>query len=322
MSRRLLPLILLSATVVWGTACANDYADISVASDYSCGIRSDGFLLCWGGNDVFLGLGTGAPSDVPASVGPAQSIHTSTSLACAIDVENRGHCWGDSFWVTEAGERGLPDDLVDEDLTAMAAGNYAACAIHGAEQRLTCFGDTEAYFYESDRPVEPTEPGPVRTPYDNSYTGVDDVTMGFGICALIDGDVECWGGLPSAWAPAETMPTSTAVAVASSNGQVCKVSDGGDLRCAGYDANFLPERTTGVTGLFSGEAAICATYDDDTTECWFVTGNTNAVHDDFPSDVVMRDVSTGFDHGCYIDADGQAGCWGEDRSGETTVPWL
>jgi alpha-tubulin suppressor-like RCC1 family protein len=125
-----------------------DWAAISAGQGHSCGIRSDGRLLCWGRNTLGqLGLGAatdnfGAPQLVPGAF-DWQHVSLAQDGSCGIRRDGSLWCWGDnhSGQLAAIGARsGVPARASDEsDWTDIDAGTFHSCGLR-AGGRLFCWG--------------------------------------------------------------------------------------------------------------------------------------------------------------------------------------
>ncbi len=99
---------------------ATDWKQVSAGGIYTCAIKTDGRLYCWGSNrDSQLGLGDDDNRLTPAQVGDdtdwkqvcASSLHT-----CAIKTDGRLYCWG----VNQDGRLGLGNALTYDTPTPIS----------------------------------------------------------------------------------------------------------------------------------------------------------------------------------------------------------
>lgn len=70
---------------------------------FTCAIKSDDTLWCWGDNDIFtqLGDGTSVDKSVPTQVsggGTWKQVGASETFACAVKMDNSAWCWGTGFY--------------------------------------------------------------------------------------------------------------------------------------------------------------------------------------------------------------------------------
>ncbi|MCY3953136.1 MAG: hypothetical protein OXG69_11425, partial [bacterium] len=93
---------------------------------HSCGLRTDGTIACWGGNDS-------GQSDAPD--GQYTAIAAGHSHTCAIRADGTIACWG--------GNDSRQSDAPDGQYTAIAAGHSHTCAIR-ADGTIACWGGNDS----------------------------------------------------------------------------------------------------------------------------------------------------------------------------------
>lgn len=125
-----------------------DWRDVRVGQQTSCGLRGPGTLWCWGGNDFGEGgLGDTAQRDEPTQVGAFDDwtvISLDTFHACGVRATGALYCWGRNI----EGQLGLGDaearltptrvDAAD-DWISVAAGRFHTCALK-RDRSVLCTG--------------------------------------------------------------------------------------------------------------------------------------------------------------------------------------
>ena len=175
------------------------FVAVSAGSGFTCGLRGDGEVACWGMHNTRLGIEL---ADPPA--GPFTAIRAGYGDACGLRPDGDAVCWSteDGTQTTLAGgpfaaltggdaltcglRRSGEFACADADNTlarlapdtafgAVAAGVRHACGLdfHG---EITCWGDGESWH-------EPTPPGPF-----TSVTVGNEHSCGL----RPDGTAECW----------------------------------------------------------------------------------------------------------------------------------
>ncbi len=71
------------------------FTQISVGYYVNCGVRTDGTLACWGGNDTERGGGVYYVQDVPA--GTFTQVSVSPEIGCAVRTDGCIVCWSSWF---------------------------------------------------------------------------------------------------------------------------------------------------------------------------------------------------------------------------------
>jgi alpha-tubulin suppressor-like RCC1 family protein len=146
------------------TQVAGSWKSVDTSDDgpgaYSCGIKADQTLWCWGrgadGDDVnTLGLGTTTQTSVPLQVGTStwSSVGAGAWTACGIQAADASlWCWGDGYQGNLG--TGIPNDQADSGTpttpvtggaawAAVARGRDHACAVR-TDATVWCWGSNWA----------------------------------------------------------------------------------------------------------------------------------------------------------------------------------
>lgn len=127
-----------------------DWNSVSTGREHTCGIRQNGKLYCWGGDDKRQ-VGDGAnpdPALYPRRIGSLDDWATVSAgeyHTCAIRKSGKLYCWGfDNFGQVGEGQTTIPLDVPVhigslDDWATVAAGNNHTC---GARKngKLYCWG--------------------------------------------------------------------------------------------------------------------------------------------------------------------------------------
>ncbi len=293
-----------------------DAVQLSAARFYSCAVRADGSVWCWGdeGFGRVSGRGDvhGAQRSPRAVQGLTEALQVATgeNHACARRRDGSVWCWGRNT-SGELGSRGVesadtemrppgavPGLLRVSDVTAFAE---RTCAVSAGE--LWCWG-RGAHRIANDgssgsivrAPAADAEIAPERV------AGVTQVERAFlgphNACALrADGSLWCWGanqcrqtvpdgrGEASASVPALSVEGERTAAL--SGGATCVIDSAGALRCWGCGGS---AHARGGAGTVRAPAVV--------------------------QGVTAFDVSLYGEHGCAIGAGGRAWCWGNSWAGQ------
>jgi alpha-tubulin suppressor-like RCC1 family protein len=164
---------------------------ISASSYLTCGIASDGGVLCWGSGP--LGDGTTNESATPVRVqgltGRVTQLAAGGSHACALLADGAVVCWGDGGYGAlgrglSVGVAFVPGAVPGvSPAKAISSSEYGSCAVL-ADGTVSCWGNDSAYSSGSFVPV--AVPG---------IGGAVAVASGLSHeCALLEsGKVVCWG---------------------------------------------------------------------------------------------------------------------------------
>jgi alpha-tubulin suppressor-like RCC1 family protein len=270
----------------------------TVVGSHACAVLGAGTVECWGDNGAGdLGIGTTAPSSVPAKVNGitnAIAVAAGGDNSCALLATRRVKCWGDNTSgqdgdgtfaqrLSPVTVKGLPPAL------QVSVGGDFACALL-VNHHVDCWGDNERAtlgngVVESSDPT----PSPVAGVVNATALGLGDV----GCASLQGGTVDCWGigadlgdgTAVSSSTPVGVIGLTDAAAVAVSNSHACAPTRGGPADCwggtllgdlgvtsdgAATSRNF-PKQVTGLTKVVSvtvGQSHSCALLINHTVDCW------------------------------------------------------
>jgi alpha-tubulin suppressor-like RCC1 family protein len=280
------------------------FAQISAGGSYTCVLKVDGTLWCWGANVVGqLGLGnTESPVPAPTHVeilgSDVAKVATGRSHACALKQDNTLWCWGRNEY-GQLGDgtridRPTPTrvDAFEDDIAQVAAGSRHTCAVK-MDGTLWCWGTGRAVgdgtpAYESQlRPVQ------VAT-LDTNVANVS--AQGMSTYAVTN-DRELWS-----W------------------GQ----NAGGQLGDGTTEDRLEPVRVTALDEVIQISGGACAVTADGTLWCWGdnqtgrVGDGTTVTPKPLPVHVAALDSivevsSSGFT--CARDERGAVWCWGSNETG-------
>jgi hypothetical protein len=323
-----------------GGACVTAMGE---GGGFSCAVRSDATLWCWGRNDygqsgdpsgsdpyVFL------PRQVATPV-PVRAVNTGVGSSCALGTDGSVMCWGDNS-LGELGNgttngQASPVVTIPSGVTALSSG-YAehTCAIE-TDGSLWCWG---VAYSETIRPTKVEGlPGPV------TYVAVGNEHT----CAISsDTSLWCWGGNSTGSndfndTPQQVTAIGTGVVqVAAGYFQTCAVKQDGTLWCWGDDpqggtslqADGGASAPTQIVALGSDVREVragehyCARKADGSVWCWgangsYECGNTG---NSGPTPIAVAGladataVSVGNWSSCALTADAVMRCWGDDGYGQ------
>ena len=253
---------------------------ISAGSGYSCGLRSDGTITCWGDN------GSGQ-AEAPGGVFSA--VSAGSGYSCGLRSDGTITCWGDN----RDGRAEAPGGA----FSAVSAGSNHSCGLR-SDGTITCWG------YNGDGRAE--APGGV-------FSAVS--AGGWHSCGLrSDGTITCWGYNGSGQAEA---PGGVFSAVSAGWAHSCGLRSDGTITCWGDNRDGRAEAPGGVFSAVSasGEHS-CGLRADGTITCW---GNNRDGRAEAPGGVFSA-VSASGEHSCGLRADGTITCWGNNYYGEAETP--
>ena len=278
------------------TALGSDVIQVTVGSSYTCALKRDATLWCWGkngsgqlGNDTTTGSST--PTAVAALGSTVVEVAAGGIETCARKADGTLWCWGFGNFGDGTGWNGhlapTPVTGLGFDVAGISIGQSHYCA-RKTDGSLWCWGWNAAgqlgdgTLVDSYTPVEVTALG----------HAVSSVSAGSqATCALkTDGTLWCWG-----WEYGGPTPTQ----VASLGANVDEVSAGGGHTCA---------RT--------GDGALW---------CWGQNndgqlGDGNTRYRDAPVQVTAAvgflHVAAGDGFTCAVQVGAKLSCWGENELGQ------
>ncbi len=279
-----------------------NFASVSAGWAHACGLKTNGKLVCWGGDGVY----DYGQADVPDSLAGATFSQVSAGYfhTCAIMDGQNGQtagtltCWGvegvgddgkklsDFPWIHNIGEAEPPGrtssgetepaiptlPALETEAPLIGAGDWQTCALT-ADSRLACIGDYEASLDDEEYKVKGFA-------VSRSNTCVIKKDEG----GTEDGKADCWGySLDSSPLRSEyTTPNNTFSQITYGYQYVCGILDGQNSQTAG------------------------------TAKCW---GLDWYGRDTPPSSVTFSSMAAGFYHACGIQkaenqTAGPLNCWG------------
>ena len=225
------------------------FQQISAGKDFTCGVRVEGGIVCWGDN---------AHGQADAPAGMFRQVAAGGGHACALDRDGAAVCWGRlaaapasdfvftaigsgfrySCGLTAAGDLKCWGDDLDLERAGpfhgLGVGLHHTCVLH-PDGAAECYGVIEDY---PDRPPA---------------TGFAEIAVGrlhtCGI-ALADSRLECWG--EDAPAPAAA-PAGTFTALSIGWRNSCALRSGGIAHCWRQTRDYRPAApSANLVAVFGG----------------------------------------------------------------------
>lgn len=271
---------------------------IAVGRFHSCAVAAAGGVYCWGDN-TFGQVGRPRAERalaVPVSVPlprAARGVALAAFLSCAELVDDSVYCWGGASREEESSH--LPRRVGVPAVRGLMGGAFAVCAIAAGD--LYCWRDAAS---QSLAPLA---------------TDVRSADVHLSTCLVDRGrTVRCLGN--------EVLPSSVRADRVVLGGEYICTLTRGHPRCwstAGarhgatspYEVRLgLPRR---VRGLAAGRE-LCAILPNGHLQCLRV--RSGSFIETFRSDRRFRSLDVGSGHGCAVDVEGHAWCWGDNSFGQ------
>ena len=277
------------------------YSAVEVGDNYSCGLRTDGTVVCWGLNNTNQ---ASPPADTKFTEISAGQLFT-----CGLHEDGTIQCWG----------RG--NSPPDGEFRALTVDDNHGCAI-GIDGLAECWvirnhGNT-------DRAEAPA-----------GVRFVDIAASAIHSCGLTDEipglrSVECWGDdQPTYWydgGQVSGRPSGTGfLELAADSEYACAIRTSRKITCWGSDRyssveteRTIPPESDRFIDVAPGHQHACGIRLDGSIACW--GQNTDRVLSDAPTSGKFIDISSGDFHSCALRDNGSIECWGRNQHGQTDVP--
>jgi alpha-tubulin suppressor-like RCC1 family protein len=296
----------------------NSVVAIAAGETHTCGVRPDGFALCWGDN--FFGqlgntvLGSSFSTTAIFVLGgggsfTARDIAAGRNHTCAVRANSTVACWGnnDSGQIgdgTIGANRLSPFTIPNlTGIVAIAAGEAHTCALVAALGRVLCWGlNSSGQLGDGTTSSRPTPVAVV------GLTNAVAIAAGGALgsshtCALLaDGTVRCWGANGSGQlGTGNTVPSSIPVVV---------------------------RGLTNAVSIALGETHTCAVVAVGVPFCWGFNGRgqlgtSPPLATQLTPTLVSLDntvaIAGGNTHSCALRADGSTWCWGGNLLGQLGI---
>ena len=253
----------------------------SSGSNHTCGVRSNGTVLCWG-------QGTYGETTPPA--GTFTQVSAGNIFTCGVSTSGSVLCWG----TNSSGQSTPPAGT----FTQVSAGGTHACAV-STSGSVQCWGNNS--FGQS-------------TPPAGTFTQVS-AGQGFTCGVTSGGLAQCWG---TNSAGQSTPPAGTYFQVSAGSNYACGLRTNGSVRCWGVLGN---GGATPLSGTFVqvgvGTAHTCGLRASGLVQCW----GQNASGETNPQPGTFFQISAGSSTTCGLRrANGPVACWGSNSIGQSSPP--
>lgn len=292
---------------------------LSAGAMHTCAWTDLGHAYCWGHNE-YRQLGQATPDEtcgddpvracsrVPVGVratpdgpllGGIEQIDSGSWHSCARTTEGHVYCWG-ANWVGAAGAQsptpmvGMDGESILQGVRFLEADNESTCAV--LDESVVCWGRNANYQLASNADTDDCSQPCSRTPALANFASAPAIFRlgSHHGCALIDGEVQCWGhgvrgalgngalngSFPQPAAVQFAFPLPGAVTQMELSGEHSCIVTGGTVVCWGDDDhapvnsidNLLPQGIANlqepVSRLFKGARNTCAVDAEGILQCW------------------------------------------------------
>ncbi len=230
------------------------FIDVAVNRVFSCGVRADGEVTCWGverTKECHLQVTCSGWDNGPIPPGPFVSIDVAamgrhTSPVCGLRPDGRIDCWNDGSQRL----RPPPGAFVAVDVGA------ANCAVR-VDGSATCWGEVDW--------LDSLPPGAFAAVSGSSTHG----------CGLRPGgEAECWGS--NEWGEARP-PAGRFTAIDVGTNLSCGLRADREIACWGRNISGEAEPPEGpFVGVYAGWRRGCGLRPNETAECWSLTRSLSA----------------------------------------------
>ena len=309
----LLAAAVLVVALLGACGAGGQYTQLTAGRQHSCGLDSDGAVVCWGSNEYGQ---LAVPPDERMTEIEAARFYT-----CGLRTNGSAVCWGHEFdipedWDEEFRATFSPPFPPETERFVSIVVNGDTCGLQ-EEGRVLCWrigGEQYSIFEEEkivaisagagleicglrqDGNVICLSSGVVAPPDGKQFVEISAGLLH--ACALhSDGTIECWGeDLAGQLSPPETMQFSS---VAAGSLHSCALRTDGTALCWGYDF----ERLEG-----------------DQSHLFQIAKSRGESRLPLPEDEQFTEITAGFGHACGIRLDGGISCWGNNDEGQATPP--
>lgn len=258
------------------------FLEVRAGGKTACVLTDKGPTLCWGDNQFGqLGNGTLEPSLVPApmALSPRFEVIAPGPVSCALDEAGAPFCWGANIGVTDIKD-GSPQLRPQAVLTSERFVEVGAGCGLTHDQRALCFDENTAPGFEDARFTDLAAESFSQT------FGPGSFFVSLARCGLTTTqELQC----PDQWVPPGAPPLR---AVDLGSDFACALADDGAPLCWGH-LGFFPAPSDTSIGTFESDTLVPLSGERQYTA-----------------------ITVGYRHGCGLDANGFASCWGDNTHGQ------
>ena len=274
---------------------------VAGGGDETCGLKSDGSMLCWGNFGDFPVSSAFGTAYVPRPTSEGwKQVSPASGFTCGIKNDDTLVCWGNSGFGNMQPPAG----------TYLAVDARAPCAIRLSDGGIVCWGVSQDW-------ANPVPEGSFKA-----------LSIGYAVgCALrTDDTAVCWGK-SRAMAAMGISPDDAFVQIVQGGLFACGLRGDGQVICwgsvadwASTDTREAPQPQGTFVQIASCAYAVCGVRTDGTLACWGMVWGL------VPPEGSYVQVSVGASddlisvYFCALRTDGIVVCWGGNYAGESSPP--
>jgi serine/threonine protein kinase/alpha-tubulin suppressor-like RCC1 family protein len=329
---------------------ARSRSRVATGGMHSCGLNSEGSVVCWGGNDAGqLGTGGGGSgAGALALAGAVTAVEAGAFHTCALNAEGTAFCWGENR-EGQLGDGGAgtrePAAVPNARFYSLSLGTGHTCGV-ASDGGTYCWG-SNAYGQLGDG-TRSSRASPRLISTSETLTVL---AAGWNhSCGLTrQGEAACWGrneggqlgdgSTTDRTTPVRVSGGSRFRSIAAGSAHTCALSTAGQAYCWGQNADGrlgdgstvqrrqpTPVRASvGFVEISAGGRHTCALTSSGAAYCWgqnnygqLGTGDTN--NRNAPTrvwtDIVFSSIRSSGAHTCGVAVDGATYCWGYNVEGQ------
>ncbi len=316
---------LLTVALLAGCGSDAQYTQIAAGADHTCGLRSDGSVVCWGSDEHGQ---LRAPADERFAAISAGGLYT-----CGLRSDGTPVCWGyvfelDEDWPEVIRAQFLPPfPPEDERFTLISASGFITCGLR-AEGVVVCWNARDEYVpFETEQIVQTSaggaqvcglrsdgsalcDPFDKLAPPERERFVAISMAASYGCGLRSDDGVLCWGlDTAGQLSPPEDGPFS---AIAAGTLHTCALRSDGSAVCWGYDFEGWAGRTSGSVPDPNDRAGKVLLDEEERLRSLPLSGP--------PEGERFTAITAGALHACGLREDGGISCWGSDEHGQASPP--
>lgn len=317
------------------------FQSINAGANFTCGILTDGRLVCWGVNERGRnGTGIPAASPLPTAVAvpsPVRSVSAGGEHGCALTTNGELWCWGRNLEAqlglgsAQPADSPAPVRVADvPELREIEVGHHDFTCGLTADSVAVCWGHNDTGQLGRGT-VTRAESTVVAVPGAPKFASLS-ASAYFHACGLTSGgEAWCWG---RPWAFGDTssvmlgavraIPDSRFRALTAEGrnvGRTCGIVESGGALCVRHTPSTpgyrepLPgsANLTSISASGSESYVVCGLTGDGEVLCW---PNPTAEPTRPAPGLEVATIDVGFFHACGVTTRGGAYCWGSGYLGD------